>query len=56
MASMPEDFRLRVEKLEKNFAVSTVLFQKFKPIFLELFVPLENVESQKSNKGNKKAK
>eukprot|EP00058_Branchiostoma_floridae_P026889 XP_002612380.1 hypothetical protein BRAFLDRAFT_218889 [Branchiostoma floridae] len=37
MASLPQDFRDKVDRLERNFAVSTVIFKKFEPIFLDLF-------------------
>ncbi len=37
MASLPQDFRDKVDKLERNFAVSTVIFKKFEPIFLDIF-------------------
>lgn len=37
MASLPQRFRDKVERLERNFAVSTVTFKKFEPIFLDIF-------------------
>ncbi|KAK6174252.1 hypothetical protein SNE40_017565 [Patella caerulea] len=37
MASLPEDFRNKVDRLERNFAVSTVIFKKFEPIYLDIF-------------------
>ena len=37
MANMPQDFRDRVDRLEKKFAVSTVIYKKFEPIFIEVF-------------------
>ena len=37
MASLPQEFRDKVERLERNFAVSTVTFKKFEPIFLDIF-------------------
>ena len=37
MASLPQEFRDKVDKLERNFAVSTVTFKKFDPIFLDIF-------------------
>ena len=37
MANMPQEFRDRVDRLEKKFAVSTVIYKKFEPIFLEIF-------------------
>lgn len=37
MANLPQEFRDKVEQLERNFAVSTVIFKKFRPIFLDIF-------------------
>ncbi|XP_032897998.1 retinoblastoma-like protein 1 isoform X2 [Amblyraja radiata] len=37
MANLSQDFRKRVEQLERNFEVSTVIFRKFEPIFLDMF-------------------
>ncbi|KAM4606841.1 retinoblastoma-like protein 2 [Discoglossus pictus] len=37
MANLPEDFRQRTQKLERNFTVSAVLFKKYEPIFQEVF-------------------
>lgn len=42
MASMSTDFKERISRLEHKFAVSSVLFRKFQPIFMELFVGLTN--------------
>ncbi|CAL1535669.1 unnamed protein product [Lymnaea stagnalis] len=38
MASLPKIFRDKIDKLERNFAVSTVIFKKFEPIFLDIFI------------------
>ncbi|KAH9515689.1 Retinoblastoma-like protein 1, partial [Bulinus truncatus] len=38
MANLPKTFRDKIDKLERNFAVSTVIFKKFEPIFLDIFV------------------
>ncbi|XP_044604294.2 retinoblastoma-like protein 1 isoform X2 [Equus asinus] len=37
MSNMPQEFRERIERLERNFEVSTVIFKKFEPIFLDIF-------------------
>uniref|UniRef100_A0A8C5QCY5 Retinoblastoma-like protein 1 n=1 Tax=Leptobrachium leishanense TaxID=445787 RepID=A0A8C5QCY5_9ANUR len=37
MSNLPQDFRDRVLRLERNFEVSTVIFKKFEPIFKVLF-------------------
>ncbi|XP_075215910.1 retinoblastoma-like protein 1 isoform X2 [Lycorma delicatula] len=52
MTNLSQDFRTRVERLERNFAVSTVIFKKFQPIFSEMFHdPLaENHKQQRSKK------
>lgn len=38
MSNLPQEFRERVERLERNFEVSTVIFKKFEPIFMEIFL------------------
>ncbi|KAA0712741.1 Retinoblastoma-like protein 1 107 kDa retinoblastoma-associated protein [Triplophysa tibetana] len=37
MSNLSQDFRNRVRRLERNFEVSTVIFRKFEPIFLDMF-------------------
>ncbi|KAK3927281.1 Retinoblastoma-like protein 1 [Frankliniella fusca] len=37
MASLPAEFREKIESLERNFAVSREIFKKFQPIFRDLF-------------------
>ncbi|KAL2090638.1 hypothetical protein ACEWY4_012901 [Coilia grayii] len=37
MSSLSQDFRNRISRLERNFEVSTVIFRKFEPIFMDMF-------------------
>lgn len=37
MSNLTQEFRERIERLERNFEVSTVIFKKFEPIFLDIF-------------------
>uniref|UniRef100_A0A8B9LAW1 Retinoblastoma-like protein 1 n=1 Tax=Astyanax mexicanus TaxID=7994 RepID=A0A8B9LAW1_ASTMX len=37
MSNLLQDFRNRISHLERNFEVSTVIFRKFEPIFLDMF-------------------
>ncbi|XP_004698311.1 retinoblastoma-like protein 1 [Echinops telfairi] len=37
MSNLPQEFRDRMKRLERNFEVSTVIFKKFEPIFLDIF-------------------
>lgn len=37
MSNLSQDFRNRIGLLERNFEVSTVIFRKFEPIFLDMF-------------------
>ncbi|XP_070701649.1 retinoblastoma-like protein 1 isoform X1 [Pempheris klunzingeri] len=37
MSGLPHHFRQRMQRLERNFEVSTVIFRKFEPIFMDLF-------------------
>ncbi|XP_061162475.1 retinoblastoma-like protein 1 isoform X1 [Saccostrea echinata] len=53
MAGLPQEFIDKVNKLERNFAVSTVIFKKFEPIFRDIFQ--HPVESQ-HNKQNRNKK
>lgn len=50
MASMSTDFKERISRLEHKFAVSTVLFRKFQPIFQEIFNELTNEPLKSSSK------
>lgn len=51
MASLTNDFKLKIEKLERKFVVSTLLFQKFQPIFKELFATTDPAKAiKKRNK------
>ncbi|XP_069808829.1 retinoblastoma-like protein 1 isoform X2 [Dendropsophus ebraccatus] len=38
MSNLPQEFRERVERLERNFEVTTVIFKKFEPIFMDIFL------------------
>ncbi|RUS76009.1 hypothetical protein EGW08_016214 [Elysia chlorotica] len=54
MASLPKSFRDKIDKLERNFAVSTVIFKKFEPIFLDIFVdPAQSHEMPRQARGRK---
>lgn len=47
MANMPAEFRKRIDRLERNFAVSCVVFKKFHVIFNEIFLtPAEDQPKQ----------
>ncbi|XP_031423817.1 retinoblastoma-like protein 1 isoform X2 [Clupea harengus] len=37
MSNLSQDFRNRISRLERNFEVSTVIFRKFEPIFMDMF-------------------
>uniref|UniRef100_A0ABD2XMW5 Retinoblastoma-like protein 1 n=1 Tax=Trichogramma kaykai TaxID=54128 RepID=A0ABD2XMW5_9HYME len=37
MCHMPQDFGARIDSLQKNFSVSSVIFQKYQPIFKNIF-------------------
>ncbi|XP_061779729.1 retinoblastoma-like protein 1 isoform X1 [Nerophis lumbriciformis] len=54
MSSLPQDFRLRMEQLERNFEVSTVIFRKFEPIFMAMFQnPLGGDPPPRQSRGRK---
>ncbi|XP_045502075.1 retinoblastoma-like protein 1 isoform X1 [Colias croceus] len=52
MTLMPSDFKDRISRLERKFAVSTILFRKFQPLFQEIFTGLTNepVKTKSSKK------
>lgn len=54
MASSPKDFRTKIEKLERGFAVSVLLYRKFSPIFEDLFKCGKGGDDK--GKSNKKSK
>ncbi|XP_073166051.1 retinoblastoma-like protein 1 isoform X6 [Lepidochelys kempii] len=56
MSDLPQEFRERMERLERNFEVSTVIFRKFEPIFLDVFQnPYEETpKPQRSRKQRRK--
>lgn len=37
MANMPQGFRSKIDKIERNFNVSMVIFKKYQPIFSDIF-------------------
>ncbi|GFN79274.1 retinoblastoma-like protein 1 [Plakobranchus ocellatus] len=54
MANLPKSFRDKIDKLERNFAVSTVIFKKFEPIFLDIFVnPAQAQDTPRQPRGRK---
>lgn len=50
MAAMSTEFKDRISHLQHKFAVSTVLFRKFQPIFQEIFSELTNEPLKSSAK------
>lgn len=54
MINMPPELRRKIDKLEKNFAVSMVIFKKFQPIFAAMFDYAK--EEQTKSRGSKKQK
>lgn len=47
MTNMPENFSARIDKLQTNFSVSSIIFQKYQPIFLDIFKdPTEDLLSR----------
>lgn len=52
MANLPEDFRERTRKLERNFTVTAVLFKKYDPIFQKIFKNSQE-EQPRQHRGRK---
>ncbi|KAK3744453.1 hypothetical protein QZH41_012866 [Actinostola sp. cb2023] len=55
MSNASSEFRRKIEHLERNFHVSTVIFKKYRPIFLDLFRD-PNEEVPKGRAGRKSRK
>lgn len=46
MINMPPELRGKIDKLEKNFAVSMVVFKKFQPIFGAMFNNIKDEQTK----------
>lgn len=46
MINMPPELRRKIDKLEKNFAVSMVIFKKFQPIFAAMFNNIKDEQTK----------
>lgn len=55
MASVGAEFKDRLNRMERKFAVSMVIFKKFRPIFLDMFQKPESSsgEGTKANRPRK---
>lgn len=53
MSSLSQDFRLRIDRLERNFEVSTVIFRKFQPIFMDMFQNPQGAEPPRQPRSRK---
>lgn len=51
MANLSSTFREKINRLERTFAVSMVIFKKFQPIFKDMFVePIHDPQRQPKSK------
>jgi retinoblastoma-like protein 1 len=51
MANMPPEFRSKIDRLERNFAVSMVIFKKYQPIFVDMFyIPVDDQPRQQRSR------
>ncbi|XP_017286913.1 retinoblastoma-like protein 1 isoform X1 [Kryptolebias marmoratus] len=53
MSNLSQDFRLRMDRLERNFEVSTVIFRKFEPIFMDMFQNPQGCEPPRQPRSRK---
>lgn len=53
MSNMPKDFEARIDKLQKNFSVSYILFQKYQPIFADIFRSPDDVSKPTRSRRHK---
>ncbi|XP_077298446.1 retinoblastoma-like protein 1 [Arctopsyche grandis] len=56
MTDKKDDFRKKIDRLERNFFVSSVLFKKLRMIFYDIFRPTDPSDTPKPSKSNKKLK
>jgi Domain of unknown function (DUF3452). len=54
MRKLPDSFRSKIARLERNFAVSKVIFTKYLPMFKEMFKPPDLDELLMHVRHNKK--
>jgi retinoblastoma-like protein 1 len=54
MTNMNQEFRSKIERLERNFAVTTVIFKKFEPIFRGIFKDFSRPAPDEIRSGRKK--
>ena len=54
MANLPAEFRRRTLKLERNFAVSSVLYNKFRPIYDDIFADRQTDANNKPTRNKRK--
>ena len=52
MANLSQEMRNKIDYLERNFNVTTIIFKKYRPLFLELFKD-PDLQQQKQNKSKK---
>jgi len=55
MANVGAEFKDRLNRMERKFAVSMVIFKKFRPIFMDMFQKPEtpSADAQKGNRPRK---
>lgn len=57
MTNLDQDFQKKIDRLERNFAVSMVIFKKYQPIFTDLFLdPAANESASSVTNPHKKQK
>ena len=50
MTNLKQEYRNKIERLERNFAVTTVIFKKFEPIFAGIFKDFSRRDTDIANK------
>ncbi len=48
MAKLPENFQLKIEALERKFEVASIIYDKYRKVFQDLFLLVED-QSVSSN-------
>lgn len=53
MTNSEEDFRKKIDRLNRNFSVTSVIFNKYDNIFFQIFKSPESMETTKTHRSRK---
>lgn len=56
MAGLASEFRDRLTRIERNYAVSMVIFKKFRPIYMDMFQRPQSPSGAEAQRGPRSRK